>query len=136
MIHPDTKQAFELSDYFHELGNALGEYIQANKAILADDERNELFDNQVVLLQMSGKINMMGVTLVFEDVQESLTQLNTITAAVKKTVRKVLAVQDAINVAAALVSIGTAIISKNPQLITKSAGKLGDTLKGMKNKKI
>lgn len=136
MIHPDTKQAFELSDYFHELGNALGEYIQANKAILADDERNELFDNQVALLQMSGKINMMGVTLVFEDVQESLTQLNTITAAVVKTVRKALAVQDAINVAAALVSIGTAIISKNPQLFTKSAGKLGDTLKGMKNKKI
>lgn len=136
MINPDTEQVFKLSDFFHQFGDAVGEFIENNKAKLADDERNELFDKQIELLQISGKINMIGVTLVFKDVQESLNQLNQITSGVKETVKKALAVQDAINIAAAAISIGTAIISKNPQLIVKSTGELKTALESKKDMKI
>ena len=47
MINPNTQEVFELSDYFHQLGNAIGEYIQLHKAKLTDEERNNLFRNIV-----------------------------------------------------------------------------------------
>ena len=117
MIHPDTQQVFVLSDYFHDLANALGEFIERNRSQFTPEERNSLFDSQVSLLQLSGDINMLGVAMVFDDVQQSLDQLEDITKSVKKSVKKALAVQDAINIATSLVELANAIISKDPKTI-------------------
>lgn len=136
MINPNTQEVFELSDYFHQLGNAIGEYIQLHKAKLTDDERNDLFDKQIELLQLSGKINIRGISLVFEDMQDALQQMNDITGKVKKTVERTLAVQDAIDIATSLVGIGTAIISQDPGLFIKSCSIAGSKLNAIKNKRM
>lgn len=136
MTNPEMEEVFKLSDYFHQLGNALGGYIQDNKARLRDDERNNLVDKQIELLRLSGRINTMGIALVFDEVQDSLQQMNVITEAVKKTVKKALLVQDAIHMATALVSIGTAIISRDSKLFLKSCVKAGSVISSIKNKKI
>lgn len=128
MINPDTQQVFLLSDFFHQLGNTIGEYIQENKSTLSDTERNALFDKQIELLRLSGEINMWGVALVFEDVQETISQLENITSEVKKTIRKVLAVQKAIDIAASIVELGTAIIAKDPKLIGEKILAAGKTI--------
>lgn len=129
MLNPDTEQVFMLSDYFGKLANTIGEYIDFNKGNMSVDERNSLYDSEIELARFAGEINMIGVGLVFEDVQEQLNELEKVTEAVKKTVRKALAVQDAINIAAGLVTIGTAIISMNPKAIVKSTLEVGKTLK-------
>ena len=118
MIHPDAQQVFLLSDYFHQVATAMLEYIQNNKECVGkDEERNKLYDKQIELLELAGEINMWGTTLVFEDVQEALTGLGTITTEVKKSIKKALAVHNAINIAASIVELGTAIILKDPKLI-------------------
>jgi hypothetical protein len=78
---------------------------------------------------MAGEINMIGVDLVFNDVEETLAQLEIITEGVKLAVKKALAVQHAINIASGLVKIGTAIISKDPRAIVQSTINLGKSLK-------
>jgi hypothetical protein len=133
-MNPDTLQMFELSDYFHQLGNAFGTFIQDHKYELSDKERNDLFDKQIALLQISGDINIMGVSLVFNDVQESVNELNTVTSAIKKTVKKVLAIQTITDIAAAAINVGAAILSKNPNAILSKTDelktKLGDIESG------
>ncbi len=116
MINPDTQQVFLLSDYYHQLANAIGAYIQNNKECLGE-ERNKLYDKQVELLELAGEINMWGTALVFEDIKETLHQLNQITTELKKAINTSLAVHAAINIAAAIVELGTAIIAKDPKLI-------------------
>ena len=129
MINPDTREVFALSDYFGQMAHTLQEYIDFNKGNLQTCDRNKLYDAQIDLIRFAGEINMIGVGLVFEDVQSSLTQLEKITEEIKKTVKKALAVQDAINIAAGLVTIATSIIAKDPEAIVKSTAQLVQSMK-------
>jgi hypothetical protein len=129
MVNPDTQQVFILSDYFGKLANAIGEYIDFNKGNLGREERNRLYDAEIDLSRFAGEINMIGVNLVFDDVREQIAQLDIITEGVKKAVKKALAVQDAINIATGLVTIGTAIISRDPKAIIQSTINFGMNLK-------
>jgi hypothetical protein len=129
MVNPNTQQVFLLSDYFGSLANAVGEYIDANKGNMSVSERNSLYDAEIDLARLGGEINMIGVNLVFQDVKEMLDQLDIITAGVKKSIKKALAVQDAIKIASKLVGIGTAIISKDPRAIVQSTIDFGKSLK-------
>ena len=129
MVNPETQQVFMLSDYFGSLANSIGEYIDFNKGNMGVEERNRLYDAEIDLARMAGEINMIGVNLVFEDVNDMLNQLEVITEGVKKAVKKALAVQDAINIATSLVTIGTAIVSKDPKAILQSTGDFAKTLK-------
>ena len=47
MISPDTQEVFLLSDYFHDMANAIGDYIEKNRSRFSNDERNDLYDKQV-----------------------------------------------------------------------------------------
>ena len=128
MVSPDTQQVFMLSDYFGKLANTIGEYIDFNKGNMSVDERNRLYDAEIDLSRFAGEINMIGVNLVFEDVNDMLGQLEVITEGVKKAVKKALAVQDAINIAAGLVTLGTSIMSRDPKAIVESTINFGKSL--------
>lgn len=129
MINPDTQQVFLLADYFDKLANTIGEYIDFNKGNMLADDRNCLYDLQIDLARMAGEINIIGVNLVFNDVEATLKQLDKITEEVKRSVKKALAVQDAINIAAGLVTLGTAIIAKDPKAIVQSTVDVAKSLK-------
>jgi len=128
MIHPDAEQVFIISDYFNQLANLLGNYIDVNKGNLSDDQRNLLYDSQIDLSRFAGTINMLGVELVFEDLQDTLEKIGEITDRIDKAVKKALAVQHAIDIATALVSIGNAIIAKDPKSIVTNTIRAGKSL--------
>jgi len=117
-----------MSDYLGKLANLLGEYIDFNKGNLSADDRNKLYDAEIELARLAGELNILGVNLAFDNIQTLLSQLEQITDAVKQTVKKALAVQQAIKIAAGLVDMGTAILSNNPQGILKSTSGLAETL--------
>ena len=128
MTNPTAEQVFELSDHFGNLANAISQYMDFNKGNMSLDERNKLYDAEIDLSRLAGEINMIGVDLVFEDVKATLSQLEVITTGVKDAVKKALVVQDAINIAAGLVGIGTAIVSGNAKSIVQSTVDLGKSL--------
>jgi hypothetical protein len=129
MVNADTQHVFMLSDYLGKLANLLGEYIDFNKGNLSLDERNCLFDAEIELARLAGEMNIVGVNLVFQDIQGILTQLEKVTDGLKQAVKKAMAVQDALSIAAGLVTMGTAIISNDPKAIAQSAVNLGKSLK-------
>jgi len=135
MMSPDTQQAFEISDNFMELADVLKVYIDRNKLFLNDSDRNILIDKQIELLRVAGEINVLGVLLVFEDVKALISQIESITIEVKKTVNKALIVQDAIELAGSLVEIGTAILLKDPKLIVDNTAKAVSIVRAIENKK-
>ena len=130
MINPDTQQVFALSDTFHVIGNAVRDYIDKNKNNLSDDERNNLFDFQISLLQHAADINILGTAMVFDDAAEAVAQLNDISTSIKKAVKKAQAVQKVINIATSVVELGTAILSKNPKEIGVKSVAAFNSLKG------
>lgn len=134
MINPDTEQVFKMSNYFSQSAKALETFIDANELTLGDKERNDLYDRQIELLRIAGEINMAGVSLVFEDVKSSITQMEEITTEVKKTVNKALIVQDVIELAASLAGIGTAILLKDTKMIEENAGKAVEVVKAIRSK--
>lgn len=128
MINLKTEEVFRLSDFFSQWAGSIGEYIEGNKRKMIATERNNLYDAEIDLLRLAGEINIAGVNLVFEDVEAMLHQLDTITEAVKKAVKQVLGVQDAINLAAGLVTVGSAIIAMNPKAIIQSTINLAKSI--------
>ena len=130
MISPDTQQVFTLSDCFHIMGNAVRDYIDKNKNSLGDDERNNLFDFQINLLQQAADINMLGTAMVFDDVSQAVAQLGDISTSLKKAVKKAQAVQKVINIATSVVELGTAILSRNPKEIGTKTAAAFNTIKG------
>jgi len=128
MVGPDAQQVFMIADYLGKLANLLGEYIDFNKGNLGADERNKLYDAEIELARLAGETNIIGVNLAFDNIQRLLSQLEQITAGVKQTVKKALAVQEAIKIATGLVSMGTAILSNNPQAVLQTTTDLGKSL--------
>jgi len=128
MVSPDAQQVFLISDYLAKLANLLGEYIDFSKGNLNADDRNRLFDAQIELTRLAGEMNIIGVNLAFDNIEKLLSQLDQVTAAVKQTVKKAIAVKDAIKIAAGLVAMGTAILSNDPQSILQSADGLAKSL--------
>ena len=130
MISPDTQQVFTLSDCFHVMGNAIRDYIDKNKNSLGDDERNDLFDFQINLLQQAADINMLGNAMVFDDVNQAVSQLSDISTSLKRAVKKAQAVQKVVNIATSVVELGTAILSLNPKEIGTKTAAAFNTIKG------
>lgn len=133
MVSPNTQEVYQIADFFHNMANAFGNYIQSNKAVLSANERNELYDKQNLLLQASGEVNMIGTAMVLEDVKESLDQLENITTGLNKAIKKALQVQDIINIASTIVQIGTAIISKNPKDVVQKSTESFNQIKRLVN---
>jgi hypothetical protein len=55
-----------------------------------------------------------------DDVEASLTKINTISSKIKGTIQVLKNIQKGIDVAAAIVTLGAAIISKSPKVIADS----------------
>jgi hypothetical protein len=128
MAYPDAQQVFMMSDYLGKLANLVGEYIDFNKGNLSAEDRNKLYDAEIELARSAGEMNIIGVNLAIDNIQTLLSELEEITAGVKQTVKKALAVQEAIKIAAGLVALGTAILSNDPQAILKTTAGLAKSL--------
>ncbi len=57
MMSPTVKQVFDLFDYFGNLANAIGEYINFNKGNMTLEQRNKLYDAEIDLSRLAGEIN-------------------------------------------------------------------------------
>lgn len=129
MVNPNIQQVFLLSDYIGKLGNLLGEFIDFNKGNLNSEDRNSLYDSQIELARLAGEINITGVNLVFDNLQLVLAELDKVTNGMKESVKKALAVENAIQIAAELITIGTAVVSNNPKAFIDSTVSLSKLFK-------
>ena len=122
-----AEQVNQLATHFLEMAQEVGHYRQQQYDKLTVTERTELKDRESKILDYSNELYTLSATLVMNDVQTALANINQVTAGIKTTYKTLQNVQKAIDVAASVVTLGAAIVSQNPQAIAQSIGDLAQT---------
>jgi hypothetical protein len=112
-----AQQANDLSSNFLGLPQAIGDFRYDNWSTLTKEDNQNLGNLQWSILNYGEDILALSATLVMAEVEGSLAQINSVTQQIKGTIDTLQKVQKALNVAASIVTLGGAIISKNPKAI-------------------
>ena len=115
MANLTQEQANDLSAYFQDLSATIGSFREDNAATLAPADNDKLNDIEWQLADYSDEMAAQSVALVFNgDAQAAISQLNTVTGEIKTTLHGLRNLQNAIDVAAGIVTLGKAIVDKDP----------------------
>lgn len=129
MAELTATQANELANNFLGLAQAIGDFRYNNWNELSQPQNQQLGNLQWSILNYGEDILALSTTLVMDDVQTSLDKINNITVEIKATIQQLKNIQKAINVAAAIVTLGGAVISKSPSSIGSALQGMIDTWK-------
>ncbi len=120
MANLTSDQAKQLSDNFYFLGIAIGDFRYENWDKLSIEENKELSDTQYSLLRQGEDILAASTKLIMDEVADSLGKINTITEEIKGTIKALGNIQKGLNIAAALLILGVAIVNRDTQGIGNS----------------
>jgi hypothetical protein len=123
-----SQQATDLANDFLALARAVGDFRYRNWYALSKEEKQELAALKASIMKSGEDILALSASLVMDDVQTSLDQIKNLTSQIKGTIENLHNIQKGINVAAAIVTLGTAIISRNPRSIIEAINGVADTL--------
>lgn len=115
-----SQQATDLSNLLLDLNKSIEDFRFDGTKNFSDKQKQQLDDFMEQISESGQKILALSTTLVMNDVQTSLSQINDVTNQIKGTIKNLQNIQKGINVAASIVTLGAAIISKNPQSIVDS----------------
>lgn len=117
MANLNSQEANILSENFRELAKSINDFRFNNFNSLSKEENQNLDDLQESILNYGEDILARSTNLVMDDVQESLKTIKDVTTKIKNTVQTLKDFQKGINIATSIVTLGAAIINKNPQSI-------------------
>jgi len=133
MANLNSDQAKQLSDNFYFLGRAIGDFRYYNWDRLTLDENKELSDIQNSVLRFGEDILAYATTLIMDEVVDSLDKINTITTEINDTIKTLNNIQKGLNVAAAVLILGVAIMNRDTQGIGNSIKEVYETWKAPHN---
>lgn len=122
-----AQQASDLANDFLGLAQAVGDFRYTHWNTLTSEENKQLSKLQWSILNYGEDISALSTTLVLDDVSDTLARLDQITTEIRESVNKLANVQKAINLAAIIVALGGAVISKRPQAILDHLDELSNT---------
>lgn len=122
-------QANRLANEFLSLAQSIGEFRYKNYDNLNNEENQKLRNYHWSVMNSSDDIFTLSANLVLEDTEEALTEISGVSSEMKNTYKDLQNIQKAIDIAASVVTLGAAIISKNPQAIADSLSGLIETWK-------
>ena len=114
-----TSQAEELAKYYSGLSLSTARYRLQHWDDISPAKRKELSDQVRELATQSDAYVKLAATLIMNDVESSLKKLRSITADIDKTIVKIASAQKIVNLMAAALDLGAAIISRDPLVIVK-----------------
>ncbi len=112
-----AEQANELANNFLGLAQAIGDYRFSKWNDLSKSQNQQLGNLQWSILNSGEDMLALSTVLVMDDVQDALGKIDGITQQIGGVIAHLQKIQDVINVAASIVTLGAAIVSKNPQSI-------------------
>lgn len=125
----NSRQIRELGDAFLAFAQGVGNYRMENAENLTPAQHQRIRDFHWTLLNYADDLYTTSAILVMNEVRASLDNIRQVTADIHKTYQKLKAVQKAIDVAGAGVTLGAALFSKNPQAIADAIQGLADAWK-------
>jgi len=127
MAQLTSQQANELANNFLGMAQTVGDYWYQNFDSLPKQESQKIQDLQLEILKYANELYTLSATLVMDDVQLSLSSIGEVTNLMKNTYNNLKDFGKAINIAAAVVSLGESILNKNPKDIASSLSTLFNT---------
>ena len=121
-----SQQANELANYFLAMAVSVGDYRYQNFDSISMQENKEIKESLEFIRKCADDLFTLSATLVMDDVQTLLTTIGEVTNQMKSTYKTLQDVQKAINMAASIVTLGKAILAKNPQQIADATGNLAN----------
>ena len=115
-----AQQANELSTHFLTIAEAIGAYRYQHFDNLLKAENQQIKDLHTAILNYADQLYTLSATLVIDDVEAALYTIAAVTTEIKSTYKILQNVQKAINVAAASVTLGEAILSRDPKEVIKA----------------
>lgn len=117
-----------LADGFLDTARDIDQYLDDNWGNISRAEYETLSESASTLLRIGGKMTTLAVGLSIEEMADDSAELKATIADARKSLAKLKAVGKAIRVAAGLVDLATAIVSKDPKAIFKAALGLHETV--------
>ena len=129
MTKLSKQDAIALAKLFKEAALALGNFQLDNWESLSKSERRDLTDEEYSLLDHSQNLVTYAVGVMLDDAQTSLEEIKQATAKANQAIQSVKNVKKAIEVAAALVTVGAAIHAGNPGGIASAVANVARAIK-------
>ena len=126
MAHLTSQQVNDLANQFLALAQSIGDLRYNYWNDLSKDQHQILANQHWSVLHYGEDILSMSTVLVMDDVSNSLAMIRALTGKIKSTLDALHDIQEGINISAAIVSLGAAIISENPLAV---AGAIEDLVK-------
>lgn len=120
MAKLSAKQLTELGDGFLLFAQAVGNYRYTNGDILTSSQNQQIRDFHWTLLNYADDLYTTSATVIIQEVEASLSTIKLVTEQINDTYQTLNRIQKAINVAAAGITLGAALFSKNPQAISEA----------------
>lgn len=107
-------QTKELAKHYSGLSLSAAKYRFENWDKLSELRRRQLSDQSRELGKQSDEYVQQAASLIMNDVKADLAKIKSITEDIQQTIAKITSVQKVINVMAAALDLGAAILSKDP----------------------
>ena len=120
-----AQQASDLGKTFLALAQSIGDFRYKN---WNDPQNQQLGNFQWSILNSAEDIFALSATLVMDDVQRDLAKIKDVTNKINESLKTLRNIQKGIDIAAAVVTLGAAIISKSPQGIVDALNGLFKTV--------
>jgi hypothetical protein len=123
-----SQEVHKLANNFFALTVSMTDFLLEKWDSLTPEERNKLNRNIRKTSSDGQKMLAQGATLVVEETKESLTNIEHTTNQIKSILGTIAGIQKGINIAASVVTLSAAVLTKNPETIIAAARSLQDTV--------
>ena len=129
MANLSSTQASALAQIFLDVGKSVGDFLFQNWNEMTDEEREYVSSRQWEILKQGEDILAFSTVLVMDEVDHALSEIDNITADINSSIAHLQNIHKGINVAAAVVALGSAILSRSPEGIGESIWQLSQSWK-------
>jgi hypothetical protein len=119
-----SQQASDLANQFLALAQTIGDFRYRRWNELSKAQHHQLASQHWSVLNYGEDVLSLSTVLVMDDVSNSLSAIKAVTGKIKATLERLDDIQQGIDTAAVMVTLGAAIISRNPLAI-------GGAIKGL-----
>jgi hypoxanthine phosphoribosyltransferase len=120
MPNMTSEQVGRIADSLRIIAKAIGEFRIKNYIKMSHGQIASIESLQEQILQQADNLYTESAILVMDDIQNSLTTIEKVTAEIQQTIKSLQDIQKTIDIATSVLNLGAAILSKNPQSIGKS----------------
>jgi DNA repair ATPase RecN len=127
-------QAKELAEFFSAWADAVVAYKNANRSRLTPEDVQDLNEFANKLINLSEACINLATELTLDDLEESLAKIRAAINTANEAVQTIEDVKKAISVFAAVINVGTAVVSKDPSAIVTTVKELYAEVEGVRKK--